>query len=137
MCAGLRGYAPILGVNAIATITIWNQKAALLSGYTKEDTFGKNLVNDFIIDSFKEKVQTVLSSAIAGTATSNYEVPLVTKDGQILDLVLNAAPRQDLSGDITGVVCIGQDVTFLKRLGLLNIKIVCSSNRTPIGVVKS
>jgi len=107
--------APILGVNARGIITIWNKKAAALSGYTKQDTFGKNLVDNFIIDSYKERVQAVISSAILGTNTSNYEVPLVTKDGRHLDLVLNAAPRRDLCGEIVGVVCIGQDVTFLRR----------------------
>merc|ERR550532_333670 len=110
--------APILGVNTEGVITIWNQKAATLSGFTKVDTFGKCLVDDFIGDLYKENVRRVLLDACKGSATSNYEVPLVTKDGRHIDLVLNAAPRRDLHGDIVGVVCIGQDVTFLKRLGL-------------------
>jgi len=108
--------APILGVNTEGVITIWNEKAVLLTGYTKQDTFGKVLVHDFIIDSYKEKVQSVLTKAIEGISTSNYEVPLVTKDGRHIDLVLNAAPRRDLYGGIAGVVCIGQDVTFLRRV---------------------
>lgn len=110
-----RGNAPIIGVNTAGTVTIWNQKSAWLSGFTKEEVIGKNLVSNFIRDQNKEDVWKVLHNAFNGTATSNYEISILAKDGHKIDLVLNASPRHDSANKIVGAVCIGQDVTFLQR----------------------
>ena len=40
--------APIFGVDLNGMATEWNQKAAEISGYPKQETMGKNLVQNFI-----------------------------------------------------------------------------------------
>ena len=72
---------------------------------------GKNLVREFITDEFKTAVQAVLDQALHGEETANFEFPLMTKGGVVLDVLLNATTRRDEQGNIIGVVGIGQDVS--------------------------
>ena len=46
--------------------------------------------------------------------TADFEFPLFTKDGEVLDILLNTTPRRDETGDIVGVVSVGQDITAKK-----------------------
>ena len=42
--------APILGTDAHGCVNEWNNKAAEITGYTKQEVTGRYLVRDFIID---------------------------------------------------------------------------------------
>lgn len=46
-----------------------------------EETIGENLVSNFITQEFRESVNQVLSSALLGKETANFEFPLFTKNG--------------------------------------------------------
>ena len=52
--------APILGIDVQGLVTEWNAKASNLTGFTKQETMGKNIVEKFITDEFKKSVRTVL-----------------------------------------------------------------------------
>ena len=60
---------------------------------------------------FRESVQDVLQKALRGLETANFEFPLITKTGVLVEILLNATTRRDEHGVITGVVGIGQDIT--------------------------
>ena len=100
--------APIFGVDIYGNVTVWNKCAANKSGYSSEDTMGHHLVTEFITEDFRESVQEVLFKALQGEETANFEMPLITKDGRRLEILLNATSRKDVSGNIIGVVGIGQ-----------------------------
>ena len=59
---------------------------------------------------FKNSVREVLENALLGVQTDNYQLPLFTKDRKRVELLLNAATRSDASGEIVGVVGVGQDI---------------------------
>jgi len=107
--------APIFGVSVDGWVTEWNRKAAELTGYPKEETMGRSLIDDFITQDYREQVQVVLTQACQGTETANFEFPLMTKDGRRIDVLLNATTRRDAAGSITGVVGVGQDITNMRR----------------------
>jgi len=108
--------APIFGINIEGNVTEWNQKAAALSGWKKEESLGKPLVEAFIAPAYREDVSKVLSNALAGNETANYEFPLFAKDGRRRDLLLNATARRGADGEITGVIGVGQDITELRAI---------------------
>ena len=108
--------APIFGIDRDGLVTEWNQTAVRITGYSKEETIGKNLVDDFITADYKASVKEVLDKAIQGEDTANFEFPLYTKDGQHVDVLLNATSRRDASGNIIGVVGVGQDITERKKM---------------------
>ena len=83
----------------------WNSRTAEVTGYTKEEAFDCNLVENFIVPHMQESVQDVLDSALQGRGTSNFELEFRTKSGEIRHLLVNATTRRDASNAVVGVVC--------------------------------
>ncbi|MDM8565650.1 PAS domain S-box protein [Candidatus Halobeggiatoa sp. HSG11] len=107
--------APIFGIDKQGKVNEWNQSAQRITGYTKKDVFGHDLVKEFILVEYQFQVQTVLKNALRGKETSNYEFPLETKDGQRRMILLNATTRRDTDEQIIGVIGVGQDITERKE----------------------
>ena len=103
--------APIIGIDAHGLINEWNQTAARLTGYSKYEVMGQDLVERFISDESRLSVQRVLEKALEGEDTANYEIPLRTKHGDTIHLLLNATTRRSRDDAIEGVIGIGQDIT--------------------------
>jgi PAS domain S-box-containing protein len=107
--------APIFGINELGKIDEWNRMAAKITGFSKEETLGKNIVKEFITDEYKTSVETVLSRALGGVQTDSYEFPLYTKNGERVEVLLNAWTRRNSDGKIAGVLGVGQDVSIATR----------------------
>nr|CCA23345.1 hybrid signal transduction histidine kinase putative [Albugo laibachii Nc14] len=103
--------APIFGVDANMCVNIWNKKAAQITSYSIAEVMGENLVETFISPEYRPIVADVLSKALKGIQTANFEFPLITRPGTRIEILLNATPRMDSNGTIVGVVGIGQDIT--------------------------
>lgn len=85
------------------------EQAVSILGYAKDEAIGKNLVDTFIQPEDRKSVSDVLSKALVGKETANYELPLLSKHGERFTILLNATTRRDATGNITGVVGVGQD----------------------------
>jgi PAS domain S-box-containing protein len=107
--------APIFGVDVNGNVNEWNQKVEQITGFTKDEVMGHNLVQTRITEEFKRPVQEVLNEALKGNETSNYEVPLFTKSGERVMVLLNATSRRNPEGEVVGVVGVGQDITSLDQ----------------------
>ena len=107
--------APIFGIDLEGRVNEWNQKAETITGFTKDEVMGRDLVANFITDDYKASGKDVMDKALKGDETANYEFPLYTKAGKRVDVLLNSTTRRDTRGTIIGVVGIGQDVTSLKK----------------------
>merc|ERR1711871_1831952 len=103
--------APIFGIDSNGRVNEWNRKAFEVTEYTKNEVMGKSLVQEYITPEYRTAVQEVLDSALSGKVTANFEFPLFTKTGRRVEVLLNANPRRDASGEIVGVVGVGQDIT--------------------------
>jgi len=108
--------APIFGIDAKGKVNEWNQQAEKITGFNKEEVMGLDLVADFITDGYKASVAEVLERALKGEETANYELPLFTKSGHRVDVLLNSTTRRDAYGQIVGVVGVGQDITELNKV---------------------
>jgi PAS domain-containing protein len=51
-----------------------------------------------------------------GRETANFEFPLYTKDQQRVEVLLNATTRRDVSGNVVGMIGVGQDITERKQV---------------------
>ena len=107
--------APIFGIDSGGLVNEWNQASEKITGFTKVEVLGKDLVSEFITDEYKAPVKQVLDNALHGNETANYEFPLYTKTSQRVDVLLNATTRRDVDGVITGVIGVGQDITELRQ----------------------
>ena len=108
--------APIFGIDAEGKINEWNQQAETITGYSKVDVMGRDLVANFITDEHKVSVGRVFKNALKGEETANFEFPLFTKAGEQVDVLLNSTTRRDANGVAIGVVGVGQDITELNKI---------------------
>jgi len=106
--------APIVGVDTEGRINEWNQKAAELSGFTRDEMMARDLVTGFITDEFQASVKTTLHELLKGEGATNFEFPLFSKEGKHLDILLNATTRRDIDSNITGVIGVCQDMTEIR-----------------------
>ena len=83
--------APIIRVDKDLKITVWNEQTVVLSGFTKDEAMGQNLVDKFIDDASQDSVREVLRRALVeGVNTENYQLPLYTKTGARREILLSA-----------------------------------------------
>ena len=103
--------APIFGIDVDGVVNEWNQKAAELIGFSKEEVIGQQMPDQFISIQYRDAVKQVLDNALNGEDTANFEFGIYTKHGSYKVLLLNATTRRDADGQVTGVVAIGQDIS--------------------------
>jgi PAS domain S-box-containing protein len=107
--------APIFGIDMAGLVNEWNQKSAEITGFSRNDVLGKNLITTYITQDFRESVNDVLQKAMNGYETTNFELPLYTKSNERVIVLLNATTRRNAYGDVVGVIGVGQDITELDR----------------------
>ena len=105
--------APIFGIDSEGLVNEWNQTSEIITGFKKDDVFGKDLVKTYITEDYRESVKKVLDDALNGKETANFEFPLFTKDDQRVMVLLNSSARRNEKGKIIGVIGVGQDITEL------------------------
>ena len=93
----------------------WNRKAVEITGFSRSEVLGEHLVNKYIRDEFRASVQAVLDSALRGQSTDNFTFPLFKRTGERVEVLLNATTRRNASGEIVGVVGVGQDITEISK----------------------
>jgi len=102
--------APIFGIDVNGKINEWNDRTALVTGYSQSEVTGKSLLH-FIMPKLRHSVDEVLSVALRGDETTNYEMEFQTKSGEIRYFMVNISSRRDANSNIVGVIGIAQDVT--------------------------
>ncbi len=107
--------APIIGLDSNGLVNEWNQKIVEITGYSTGEVLGHNMVEEFITDEFKGLLREVQGKALRGEGTTSFEFSIRTRDGRQAELLFNATTRRDVSGNIIGLIGIGQDITERKR----------------------
>jgi PAS domain S-box-containing protein len=105
--------APIFGIDSEGLVNEWNQTSEKITGFKKDDVFGKDLVRTYITQDYRKSVKKVLDDALLGKETANFEFPLFTKNSERVMVLLNSSTRRDTNGKISGVLGVGQDITEL------------------------
>ena len=105
--------APIFGIDSKGLVNEWNQTSEKITGFTKDEVLGNDLVKTYITEDYRESVKQVLDDALKGKETANYEFPLFAKDGERVMVLLNSSTRRNVNGKINGVLGVGQDITEL------------------------
>jgi PAS domain S-box-containing protein len=107
--------APIFGVDNEGRVNKWNKKSVELTGHEYHEVMGRDLVQEFIAPEYRSAVKEVLENALKGLVTSSFEFTLFSKAGVAIELLLNANPRRNATGDIVGVINFGQDITAKRK----------------------
>ncbi|RKX23562.1 MAG: hypothetical protein DRP45_10310, partial [Candidatus Zixiibacteriota bacterium] len=106
----------IVTLNSEAAITTFNRYAEKLTGYTKEEVFGRNWFDIFVPQEDKETIPKVFEEVLRNMPeSSQYENPIVTRDGEKRLISWSNNILRDGSGNINGVLSIGIDITDRKQ----------------------
>ncbi|CAJ1386399.1 unnamed protein product [Effrenium voratum] len=104
--------APIFQVGMDCCITEWNRWLVEASGLSKMQVLGERLIS-VICASCRLNVTKMVKLSLEHKRTEVFEITLETAN---VTLLVNATTLVDSSGNPTGAICIGQDITKLKDI---------------------
>lgn len=88
-----------------------------LTGWSREEIIGRNWFDTFISDNVKEVVKAVFQQGLAtGEIRSHHENAILTRSGVECQIVWDNTLLRDVSGSVTGVACLGIDVSSNRSL---------------------
>ena len=104
----------ILSKDLTGQIMSWNQAAARILGYSREEILGSSILR-LIPQELHHEEKTILAKIRAGERIDHYETVRLTKSGELLDVSLSISPIRDDSGTIVGASKILRDISAKKR----------------------
>jgi PAS domain S-box-containing protein len=104
----------ILSKDLTGVILSWNQAAARIFGYSREEILGASILL-LIPQELQYEEKTILAKIRAGERIDHYETVRLTKGGERLDVSLSISPIRDGSGTIVGASKILRDISAKKR----------------------
>jgi len=90
-------------------VTVWNQGAERMFGWTQEEVLGKPL--PFVPAEKRAEGQALREATMRGEAFSDLELRRCKKNGEWIDVLLSNSPLRDETGTITGIVGVMTDIT--------------------------
>ena len=107
----------IVSLDKDGFVSLVNNRACELLGYTQEEFKGKHWVSSFVPEDEREELLKVVSNAYqdSGNMRSSYENHVLTKDGKKLWVRWSNAYQTDENGKITGLLAAGEDITELTQ----------------------
>jgi PAS domain S-box-containing protein len=104
----------VIGAELDGTIISWNKGANKIFGYELFEVLGKNL-SILTPSSFPNEIPENLDWIAKGHNLDHYDTLRKNKNGQILNISINISPIKSISGKITGVSIIANDITEKKK----------------------
>jgi PAS domain S-box-containing protein len=106
--------ALILVANRDKRVVVFNQALTALTGFTKEEVLGKDLLS-FIPENEHLRVGSIISAAMQGESANTFETRLRSRKGEVR-VAFATSTVLTPQGEVEGVIAIGKDVTVLKEL---------------------
>jgi PAS domain S-box-containing protein len=98
-------------------IRFWNRGAENIFGYTAAEMIGTNITKLYPKDTQSAEMVGQLQTKVKSKADNIHgKMKQVAKDGRFLNMSLAVSPLLDGSGNVQGILGIGQDVTEETRL---------------------
>ena len=89
-----------------------------LTQYTQSEVQGKEWVGTFLPQREIDKVNSLFSKAIEGTATKGNVTPIVAKDGREIEIEWYDTVLRGEDGSVTGLLALGVDITERQRTAM-------------------
>jgi len=122
----------IYTVNTEGIITMWNDKAAELTGYTTEEVVGQSCS---ILGHNTENAYSCIFNTDNNEVTEEHEVELIKKNGDRLTIIKNATLLKSAEGAILGAIESFIDITERKETEIDLIRLSRAVNQSPSVVV--
>ncbi len=100
----------IIGETLETMITSWNNGAARMFGYTRDEVLGQS-IRILIPEEFQHEEVIFLEQVSRGERVEHYRTVRRHKDGRMLDISVTLSPIRDLEGTIVGASKVAHDIT--------------------------
>lgn len=104
----------VTGATLEGHITVWNQGAELLYGYTTQETLGQSVGMIVPLERKTEFLNLIADVRARGTHR-HYQTVRVKKDGSLIDVVITLSPVIDDAGVVVGASMTEHDLTDFQR----------------------
>lgn len=106
----------ILALNKKGRVMLLNKKGHTITGYSESELIGRSWFDYCIPQEIRDDIRKIFSLVMQGNNPDMeyYENPIITKDGQIKYIAFHNALLYDEHGNVTGVLCSGEDITESK-----------------------
>ncbi|MXV64452.1 PAS domain S-box protein [Natronorubrum sp. JWXQ-INN-674] len=104
-------------INALdetGTVTLWNEAAEEISGYTAEEVVGSDEIWTWLYpdETYRNDILNNVSAILQGEkAVEEFQTTIETKDGSCRTLSWNSHAITDAAGELQGSVAVGRDIT--------------------------
>jgi two-component system cell cycle sensor histidine kinase/response regulator CckA len=106
-----------LELNARGTILFCNEHLLRLTGWSGEEVLGKDWFDLFIPESRRAEIRAVHEAKVISRPFHvQYENPVLTRGGEILDILWTNTAMRNAKGITTSILCFGQDITDHKKV---------------------
>ena len=105
----------IVGLDPDRKVTVWNQGAEHLYGYTAEEMLGA-MVDVLVPPELADETRNLGVRLRRGEQVSHFETTRLRKDGSKISVSLSLSPILDTEGSIVGTAAIGRDITEQKAI---------------------
>lgn len=104
-----------LAVGADGAVKMINRKGAEVLGYAEAEIVGKNWFDNFVPVRMREEMREAFLSLISGKGGCDYyENPVITASGEERVVAWHNTVIKSLSGEVTGSLSSGSDITEFK-----------------------
>lgn len=133
----------VMAIDKERKIILWNDAAALLTGWSAEESFGKPFKE--ILRLVREKDRTGAGDFIDDVITENRKntmenhILLIRKDGTEVPVADSAAPIVDEDGQVRGAIVVFRDVTREREVEDIKsdfVAIASHEMRSPLTLIK-
>ena len=107
--------ALIVVTNREREMLVFNRALSRLTGVGRDEALGSDLLT-LLPEAEREKVRNVLERSLEGEAVTNFETRLALRGGGEAQVVVNTAAIAGHTGEVEGVIAIGQDMTALRAM---------------------
>ncbi len=105
----------VVGLDGLGRITLFNQAAQEITGYSQDEVIGRQWVEVFMPREHFGPAWEKLTHPKGGTFPANFENPIITRSGEERWIAWHTSEIRD-QGDMDGTICFGVDITDHRQL---------------------
>ena len=105
--------AVIIGIDTRGYITEWNKHCTEVTGFEKDEAYAQKLTSLLLSETEKPLFDELVQRALNRQSITNREILIHHKDGQQRIFLCNCTSRTTVTGDVVGLLFVGQDITEL------------------------